>query len=78
MECNIAYFYSFFSWNEYSDVNNNGNDMIAYCFASVAGYSSIGSYTGNGSTNGPIVNTGFEPAFVIIKRTDSSDNWSMY
>ncbi len=57
--------------------NVNGGTYISYCFASVAGYSSIGSYTGNGSTNGPIVNTGFEPAFVIIKRTDSSDNWSM-
>ena len=66
-----------FSLGTYSDVNNNGNDMIAYCFASVAGYSSIGSYTGNGSANGPIVNTGFEPAFLIVKRTDSSANWRL-
>lgn len=66
-----------FSLGTYSDVNNNGNDMIAYCFASVAAYSSIGSYTGNGSTDGPIVNTGFEPAFLIVKRTDSSANWRL-
>ena len=68
---------SVFSLGTYGDVNASGGTFIAYCFASVAGYSSIGSYTGNGSASGPIVNTGFEPAFVIIKRTDSSDNWSM-
>jgi hypothetical protein len=56
-------------------INQNGVDFISYCFHSVTGYSSIGSYTGNGSTNGPIVNTGFEPAYVMIKRTDSIDDW---
>ena len=55
--------------------NVNGGEYISYCFASVAGYSKIGSYTGNGLTNGPIVNTGFEPAYVMIKRTDSIDDW---
>ena len=67
-----------FSLGTYSDVNNNGNDMIAYCFASVAGYSSIGSYTGNGSANGPIINTGFEVAMVILKKTSGSSYWSLY
>ena len=57
--------------------NVSGNDYISYCFASVAGYSSIGSYTGNGSANGPIVNTGFEPAMIIIKRTDSVEDWKI-
>ena len=33
-----------FSLGTYSDVNNNGNDMMAYCFASVAQYSKIGKY----------------------------------
>jgi len=59
-------------------VNNvNAGDWVSYCFAEKAGYSKFGTYTGNGSTNGPIVNTGFEPAFVMIKRTDSADNWSI-
>jgi hypothetical protein len=49
--------------------------MMAYCFASVAGYSKIGSYTGNGSINGPIVNTGFEPAFLMTKQTNTTSNW---
>jgi len=62
-----------------NDSGSNGSaaGMIAYCFHSVDGFSSFGSYTGNGSTNGPIVNTGFEPAMVIIKRTDIADNWSI-
>ena len=50
-------------------------DWIMYSFVSVAGYSSISSYTGNGSASGPIVNTGFEPAYVMIKRTDGIDDW---
>jgi len=48
---------------------------IAYCFAPVAGYSAMGSYTGNGSTDGPFVFTGFRPAFLIQKRTDGVGNW---
>ena len=56
-------------------LNANGGTYIAYCFAEVAGYSSIGSYTGNGSTSGPTVTTGFLPAFLLIKRTDTADNW---
>ena len=60
-----------------NDVNNNGQRYICYAFAPVAGYSSFGSYTGNGSTTGPIINTAFEPAFLIVKRTDSSANWRL-
>ena len=45
---------------------------IAYCFHSVEGYSKIGSYTGNGSANGPFIYTGFRPAFVIMKVLDLS------
>jgi hypothetical protein len=59
--------------------NDNGVTMVAYCFAEVAGYSKFGSYTGNGSTNGPFVFCGFKPAFLMIKRTDASSNaWMMY
>jgi hypothetical protein len=57
--------------------NNTGN-MIAYCFAPVAGYSSFGSYTGNGSADGPFVYTGFRPRWVMIKITNTTDSWLMY
>ncbi len=58
---------------------NRSGGMIAYCFASKTGFTKIGSYTGNGSANGPIIETGFQPAFLILKRTDSSgESWIMY
>jgi hypothetical protein len=54
---------------------NNTGDMVAYCFAPVAGYSSFGSYTGNGSADGPFVYTGMRPRLVWVKRTDSTGWW---
>ena len=50
-------------------------DSVAYCFAEVEGYSKFGSYTGNGSTDGPFVYTGFRPGFLLYKRTDSAQPW---
>ena len=55
--------------------NENGDRYVAYCFAAVAGYSAFGSYTGNGSADGPFVFTGFRPRFVLIKRTDAVATW---
>ena len=68
---------SVFSVGISGGTNNSGNTMIAYCFAPIAGYSAFGSYTGNGSTDGPFVFTGFRPRFIMIKRTDSADDWIM-
>ena len=49
---------------------------IAYCFAEVEGYSKFGTYTGTGSaTNAIFVNVGFRPAWVLIKRITTADNW---
>jgi hypothetical protein len=55
-----------------SQPNTSGQNYVAYCFAPVDGYSSFGSYTGNGSTDGPFVYTGFKPRWVMIKRSSSS------
>jgi hypothetical protein len=52
-----------------ADVNRSGDAHVAYCFAPVAGYSAFGSYTGNGSTDGPFVYTGFRPKYVMIKNS---------
>jgi hypothetical protein len=58
--------------------NNTGSNHIAYCFAPIAGYSAFGSYTGNGSPDGPFVFTGFRPAFIMIKRTDTgASDWQI-
>lgn len=55
-------------------INNSGSDHIAYCFHSVTGYSKIGTYSGTGSDQ-YISGLGFQPDFVLIKRTDSTGNW---
>jgi len=59
-------------------INKSGSTHIAYCFNEIKGYSKFGSYTGNGSTDGTFVYTGFKPAFVIAKRTDTAKNWYMF
>lgn len=56
-------------------VNGNGDNMIAYCFTSIQGYSKIGSYVGNGNADGTFVYTGFRPAWILIKRIDSTTSW---
>lgn len=58
-----------------SGSNANGTTYVAYLFAEVAGFSRFGSYTGNGSADGPFVFCGFRPRFVMVKRTDSTANW---
>ncbi len=55
--------------------NTNGRTYVAYCFAEVEGYSKFGSYTGNGSTDGTFVYTGFRPAWVMIKQTNAARDW---
>ena len=58
---------------------NSGSNFVVYSWSEVPGYSQFGNYTGNGSaTSGPFIHTGFEVAWVMIKRTDSTDHWYMY
>ena len=57
--------------------NGSGNNLIAYCFADVKGFSKFGEYVGNGSTDGTFVYTGFKPAFVIVKRYSNTGTWLM-
>tara|TARA_Y100000004_G_scaffold95471_1_gene106939 strand:- start:416 stop:1360 length:945 start_codon:yes stop_codon:yes gene_type:complete len=59
-------------------VSKNGIDYIAYCFTSVEGFSSFGSYQGNDLADGPFVFTGHRPRFLIIKcSTKSGEDWLM-
>jgi len=65
----------------YGGTNGNGLTLVAYCFAEVAGYSKFGSYTGNGSTDGPFVFTNMRPAYIMVKRTDTGGanmNWIIW
>ncbi len=61
-----------FSLGSDGSTNPSGAQQVAYCFAPIAGYSAFGSYTGNGSADGPFIFTGFKPAFVLIKRCDTT------
>ena len=61
------------------DVNESGDTYVAYCFANVDGYCKIGSYLGNGNADGPTILTGFRPAWIIFKDTDTDGtNWWMF
>ena len=52
--------------------------MIAYCFHSIDGFSKIGKYVANNSTDGPFVYTGFRPAWVQTKADLDSMVWGMF
>jgi|1_EtaG_2_1085319.scaffolds.fasta_scaffold47836_1 hypothetical protein len=58
--------------------NDSTKIHIAYCFADVQGFSKSGWYKGNGNAEGPFIYTGFRPAFVMVKITSSTGNWTMY
>ena len=60
-------------------INKSGSNQIAYCFADVQGFSKMGSYTGNGSTDGTFVYTGFKPSFILFKKTTgSAGDWQLW
>jgi hypothetical protein len=59
-------------------LNASGSSDVMYCFAPVSGYSSFGSYVGNGSTDGTFVYTGFRPKWILVKNTGSGNNWEIY
>ena len=68
-----------FSVSNSGDVNASGGTYVAYCFADVQGFSKMSSYTGNASTDGTFVYTGFKPAFVMLKNSASSGtDWQIY
>jgi hypothetical protein len=64
-----------FSVGTANSTNKSTDEMVAYCFASIEGYSKLGSYTGNGSTNGPFVYTGFRPKFILVKSSSNAFDW---
>jgi hypothetical protein len=69
---------TYFTLYDYGNVNASGGTYVAYLFATVAGVSKVGSYTGTGALQ--TVNCGFTSGarFVLIKRTDSTGDWYVY
>jgi hypothetical protein len=69
----------FYVSGSFTEMNANGDTYVAYCFAAVAGYSAFGSYTGNGSNDGPFVYLGFRPRFLLIKNTTTAGtDWEIW
>jgi len=68
---------SVFSLGTTTSVNANGVPFVAYLWSEIAGFSRFGSFTGNGSSDGPFVFTGFRPAFVIAKLSSAVGDWNM-
>jgi len=58
--------------------NGSAVTYVAYCWTPIAGYSAFGSYTGNGSTDGPFIYTGFRPRWIMIKATTAVADWAIY
>jgi len=69
---------SVFSIGTATNVNASAQTFVAYLFATLAGISKVGSYTGNGSADGPFVFTGFRPAYVMIKCSNGTYNWIVF
>ena len=61
------------------NTNADGGTYICYAWSPIQGYSKFGSYVGNGNVDGPVVYLGFQPAWILLKRSDSSTggNWSV-
>jgi len=67
---------SVFSVGTYNSAS--ANTYVAYCWAAVPGYSAFGSYTGNGSTDGPFVYLGFRPRYIMTKAIQQSSQWFIW
>ena len=67
---------STFGISNNDNTNASSGTFIAYCFSAKQGYSKMGTYTGNGSTDGTFLYTGFKPAFVLVKQSSAAgENW---
>ena len=69
---------SVINYGDDAGVNASSNTYIAYLWRSVQGYSKFGSYTGNGDADGPMVFTGFRPAWLMIKATGATQGWEIW
>jgi predicted RecA/RadA family phage recombinase len=67
-----------FTMGNTSRLNSSGDDYVAYVFTEKKGYSKFGSYVGNANADGTFVYLGFRPALVIIKRSSTTGNWTIW
>jgi hypothetical protein len=60
-----------------SCINSNSGNYIAYCWAPKSGFSKFGTYSGGSTGSGNAITTGFQPDWIMIKRTDTADDWTI-
>jgi len=61
-----------------NQINGNTDTFVAYCFHSVTGYQKISSYSGTGSSGNAVTGLGFKPAWLMVKRIDSTGSWQIF
>lgn len=81
--CNAEEYYNsytdFLNWGDpYGYYTGDNERYVAYLFSSVDGVSKVGSYTGNGSSDGSFIYTGFRPAFVMVKPIETAYSWYIH
>jgi len=59
-------------------VSKGSVNYVGYVFKGIKGFSKFGGYTGNGNVKGTYVHTGFQPALIIVKKVDETQNWPMF
>ena len=70
---------SLFSMKNDNASNSSGDDYVAWCWSEIKGFSKFGKYTGNGSSDGPFIYTGFKPAWLMIKNSERANtSWTIY
>ena len=68
-----------FTTGSFANFTTNGNTLVAYLWSEIEGFSKFGSYTGNGSTDGPFVWCGHRPRWLMIKdATTANLGWRIY
>ena len=66
-----------FTVGDSGDTNGSSSVYVAYCFTNIQGYSKFGAYVGNGDADGPMIFTGFQPGWVLIKKTSGTADYQL-
>ena len=69
---------SVFSVGTVDETNASAQDIVAYVFTSIQGFSKFGTFEGNADADGTFIYTGFRPAFVMLKNIDTAEDWMTY
>ena len=75
---NTAHTSTVFASGGSGEVNQGSENFVCYAWTSIKGFSKFGSYKGNGNADGPMIYTGFKPAWIMTKQIDGSSSWILH